>query len=64
VPRDHFTPYLDSTSKLALVPEPQNNAQEVYGILDNTVQAVLTTKDTDIDAALKDAQSKVTSALG
>lgn len=63
VPRDNYQAYLDSTTKLPLVPEPMTQAQQVYGILDTVVQAVLTNKNTDIDSKLKDAQSQVQSAI-
>jgi len=63
VPREHFTAYLDSTTKLPLVPEPMTQAQQVYGILDTAVQAVLTDQNADINALLKNAQTQVQSAI-
>lgn len=63
VPRDHYTAYLDSTTTLPLVPEPMTQAQQIYGILDNVVQAVLTKKDLDIEAQLQSAQKQVQSAV-
>jgi hypothetical protein len=38
-------------------------AQQLYGILDNVVQAVLTNKDTDIDSLLKTTQTQAQSAV-
>lgn len=64
VPRDHFNAYFDSTTTLPIVPEPMTNAQEVYGVLDNAVQGVLTNKDADIDQLLSSAQAQAQSAVG
>ncbi|GAB3395603.1 extracellular solute-binding protein [Humibacter soli] len=63
VPRDNYTAYFDSTTKLPLVPEPMTQAQQVYNILDNVVQAVLTNKGTNIDSTLQSAQTQVQSAI-
>jgi len=38
-------------------------AQQVYAILDTVVQAVLTNKDADHSALLKDAETKVNAVL-
>ncbi|MFE9201186.1 extracellular solute-binding protein [Micromonospora sp. NPDC007230] len=59
VPRQNYAGYFATAQTLALVPEPPAKAQETYGALDAVVQAVLTRKDADIDALLKDAQRKV-----
>jgi hypothetical protein len=63
VPRQNYTAYLQSTTTLPLVPEPETQAQQVYGILDNVVQAVLTNKNANVDSLLKDAQKQVQSAI-
>jgi ABC-type glycerol-3-phosphate transport system substrate-binding protein len=63
VPRENYKAYLKSTTTLPLVPEPMTQAQQLYGILDNVVQAVLTNKDTDIDSLLKTTQTQAQSAV-
>lgn len=63
VPRQNFTAYLTSAQTMPLVPEPATKAQETYGTLDTVVQAVLTRKDADIGALLKDAQHKVQATI-
>jgi multiple sugar transport system substrate-binding protein len=65
IPLDHFTDYLNSqkSSKFTIVTEPPVAAQQVYGIMDAVVQAVLTDKNADIDALLKTAQTSAASAV-
>lgn len=63
VPRQNYKAYFDSSTTLPLVPEPMTQAQQVYSILDNTVQAVLTNRGTDIDSLLQSAQTQVQSAV-
>ncbi|MEU5725804.1 extracellular solute-binding protein [Micromonospora sp. NPDC047738] len=63
VPRQNYAAYLTSAQTMALVPEPPTKTQETYGTLDTVVQAVLTRKDADIDALLKDAQRKVQTTI-
>lgn len=63
VPRENFAAYLETVETLALVPEPATKAQEVYGILDTVVQAVLTREDADIDALLSEAQKTAQAAI-
>ncbi|MDR6168222.1 hypothetical protein CBF90_00290 [Microbacterium sp. AISO3] len=63
VPSANFTPYLEASADIPIVPEPVNNAQEVYGALDTVVQTVLTDKGADIPALLSTAQSDVQSRL-
>jgi multiple sugar transport system substrate-binding protein len=62
VPEKNFQSYLDGNAKLKGNLEPPN-AQQVYAVLDNVMQAVLTNKDADIDQLLSDAEAKVNSAL-
>ncbi|MFK4114538.1 extracellular solute-binding protein [Microbacterium sp. NPDC006705] len=63
VPSENFAPYLEASADIPIVPEPVNNAQEVYGALDTVVQTVLTDKGADIPALLSTAQSDVQSRL-
>ncbi|MGW5194342.1 ABC transporter substrate-binding protein [Kribbella sp. NPDC004138] len=58
VPRQHFTTYLGSINTLPLVPEPKNQAQQIYSLLDSTVQAALTKKDADVGKLLSDANTQ------
>jgi multiple sugar transport system substrate-binding protein len=62
VPEKNFQSYLDGNTKLKGNLEPPN-AQQVYAVLDNVMQAVLTNKDANIDQLLSDAEAKVNSAL-
>lgn len=63
VPRDHFTAYLNSVDTLPMVLEPTVAAQQIYAMLDSTVQAVLTNQGTDISALLQQNQSQATSLI-
>lgn len=63
VPSDNFTPYLDASTEIPVVPEPVNNAQEVYSALDTVIQTVLTDEGADIDALLAKAQEDVQGRL-
>lgn len=64
VPTSNFTPYRDASSDIPVVPEPVNNAQEVYGALDTVVQTVLTDQNADVSGLLSQAQTDVQSRLG
>ena len=57
VPRDQMAPFTSNIGKLQLVNEPPVATQAVYAALDPVVQAVLTEKDADIDALLKEANT-------
>jgi ABC-type glycerol-3-phosphate transport system substrate-binding protein len=62
VPEKNFASYLEGNTKLKGNLEPPN-AQQVYAVLDNVMQGVLTNKDANIDQLLSDAEAKVNSAL-
>ncbi len=64
VPASNFTPYREASNEIPIVPEPVNNAQEVYGALDTVVQTVLTDQNADVSALLSTAQTDVQSRLG
>ncbi|WP_427884662.1 ABC transporter substrate-binding protein [Kribbella sp. GL6] len=63
VPVANVRTYVDATRKLPVVSEPPIEAQQLYALLDTVIQAVLTRKDADIDALLKQAQSQATTIL-
>ncbi|MFI1094203.1 extracellular solute-binding protein [Streptomyces sp. NPDC020917] len=63
LPVAHYQPYIAGDAKLTYKAEPPVAAQDLYAALDNVVQAVLTKHGTDINAALSDAETKVTAAL-
>jgi hypothetical protein len=60
VPVANFQSYVDATPKGKIEPP---NAQQVYAILDNVMQAVLTDRDADISKLLSDAEAKVNPVL-
>ncbi|MDQ2587696.1 extracellular solute-binding protein [Saccharothrix yanglingensis] len=60
VPVANFKSYVDATPQ-GLVEPP--NAQQVYAILDNVMQAVLTDRDADPARLLADAEAKVNPVL-
>ncbi|MFJ6675541.1 ABC transporter substrate-binding protein [Actinosynnema sp. NPDC091369] len=60
VPVANFRSYVDATPKGRIEPP---NAQQVYAILDNVVQAVLTNRDADVSQLLADAEAKVNPVL-
>ncbi|MCE7011979.1 extracellular solute-binding protein [Kibdelosporangium philippinense] len=62
VPEKNFASYLAGNTTLKGNLEPPN-AQQVYAVLDNVMQGVLTNKDANIDQLLSDAEAKVNSAL-
>jgi hypothetical protein len=59
VPLDQMTGFTSGIYSQSLVGEPSHHTQEMYALLDNVVQAVLTDESADIDALLTDAQSQV-----
>lgn len=63
VPGEQFRPFLDGTRKLRYLAEPPVAAQELYAVLDSTVQAVLTKPDADPHALLAEAASRVAPIL-
>lgn len=63
VPVDNFNTYVEANAKLALKAEPPIAAQEVYAVLDSTMQAVLTRQDADIAAELEKAEKSANSVL-
>ena len=62
MPVRNFQAYVDGSEKTKGSLEPPQ-AQQVYAILDSVVQAVLTNKDADHAALLKDAETKVNAVL-
>ncbi|MDX8032814.1 extracellular solute-binding protein [Lentzea sp. BCCO 10_0856] len=62
MPVKNFQAYVDGSEKTKGSLEPPQ-AQQVYAILDTVVQAVLTNKDADHAALLKDAETKVNAVL-
>jgi multiple sugar transport system substrate-binding protein len=61
VPVDQMTGFFDGIFSQKPVAEPKGHTQEIYGMLDTVIQAVLTDKNADIAALLtqadKDAQA-------
>ncbi|MFD0036804.1 ABC transporter substrate-binding protein [Streptomyces anulatus] len=62
VPVANYQAFIDGGQQLDMKLEPQHG-QQIYAVLDGAVSAVLTKKDADIDALLKDAQSKIDGIL-
>jgi multiple sugar transport system substrate-binding protein len=63
VPLAQMKSYTDGVFDQPLVPEPAAHTQDMYGVLDSVVQAVLTRKDADVDKLLTDADSKIQTLL-
>jgi len=63
VPRDQMAPFIDSIWAQTPVGEPKKKTQEVYALLDDVVQTVLTDQNADIDALLAKAQSDAQALL-
>jgi carbohydrate ABC transporter substrate-binding protein, CUT1 family (TC 3.A.1.1.-) len=63
VPRDQMKPFIDSIWDQTPVGEPKKSTQEIYALLDNLVQSVLTDQNADIDALLKQAQTDAQAKL-
>ncbi|MEU2070044.1 ABC transporter substrate-binding protein [Streptomyces anulatus] len=62
VPVANYQAFIDGGQQLNMKLEPKHG-QQIYAVLDGAVSAVLTKKDADIDALLKDAQSKIDGIL-
>ncbi|MEV6437389.1 sugar ABC transporter substrate-binding protein [Streptomyces anulatus] len=62
VPVANYQAFIDGGQQLDMKLEPKHG-QQIYAVLDGAVSAVLTKKDADIDALLKDAQSKIDGIL-
>ncbi|MFH9267707.1 ABC transporter substrate-binding protein [Streptomyces sp. NPDC017546] len=62
VPVANYQAFIDGGQQLDMKLEPRHG-QQIYAVLDGAVSAVLTKKDADIDALLKDAQSKIDGIL-
>lgn len=62
MPVRNFQAYVDGSEQTKGTLEPPQ-AQQVYAILDNVVQATLTNRDADHAALLKDAETKVNAVL-
>ncbi|MFJ9112327.1 ABC transporter substrate-binding protein [Streptomyces sp. NPDC102283] len=62
VPVENYRAFIDGGQQLDMKLEPKHG-QQIYAVLDGAVSAVLTKKDADIDALLKDAQSKIDGIL-
>ncbi len=63
VPRDQMKPFTDAIWDQTPVGEPKKSTQEIYALLDDVVQTVLTDQNADIDALLKQAQTDAQSKL-
>ncbi|MFJ7414042.1 ABC transporter substrate-binding protein [Streptomyces sp. NPDC098077] len=62
VPVENYRAFIDGGQQLDMKLEPKHG-QQIYAVLDSAVSAVLTKKDADIDALLKDAQAKIDGIL-
>ncbi|MEV0141524.1 ABC transporter substrate-binding protein [Streptomyces globisporus] len=62
VPVENYRAFIDGGQQLDMKLEPKHG-QQIYAVLDGAVSAVLTKEDADIDALLKDAQSKIDGIL-
>jgi len=63
VPRDQMKPFTDNIWDQTPVGEPKKSTQEVYALLDEVVQTVLTDENADIDALLAQAQTDAQALL-
>jgi multiple sugar transport system substrate-binding protein len=65
VPLENLTAYTTASQSegFAVTTEPKVEAQQIYGLLDSVIQAVLTDKNADIDALLAAAQTNAESIL-
>ncbi|GAA3341289.1 extracellular solute-binding protein [Curtobacterium pusillum] len=63
VPQENFAAYVKTQSSIPIIPEPSNDAQEVYAALDTVMQAALTEKSFDPAAELSKAKTAVDAKL-
>lgn len=56
-------PYTENIFDQQLIPEPAVATQELYGVLDPVVQAVLTDEDADIDGLLQQADAEAQAVI-
>ncbi|MGN8048199.1 extracellular solute-binding protein [Curtobacterium sp. 22159] len=63
VPQANFASYVKTQSTIPIIPEPSNDAQEVYAALDTVMQAALTEKSFDPAAELSKAKTAVDAKL-
>ena len=63
VPRDQMTPFIEGVWDQTPMGEPKGKTQEIYGLLDTVVQAVLTEQNIDIDALLEKADTDAQALL-
>ncbi|WP_191298792.1 ABC transporter substrate-binding protein [Lentzea cavernae] len=64
VPLQQMKPYTDAMFDQPLVTEPTKSTQEVYKILDTTVQKLLTDRGADVAALLKAADADAQATIG
>lgn len=64
VPLGQMKPYTDAMFDQPLVTEPTRSTQEVYKILDTTVQTLLTDRGADIAVLLKKADADAQATMG
>jgi ABC-type glycerol-3-phosphate transport system substrate-binding protein len=64
VPLDQMTPYTAKMFDQPLVTEPTRSTQDVYKILDQTVQTLLTDQAADVPALLAKADAEVQAQIG
>ncbi len=62
VPLENYSTFAQAAGVIKVKVEPPN-AQQIYAVLDNVMQAVLTKQDADFGALLKDAETQVNSIL-
>ena len=62
VPTANFQAFVTGSATIKLKLEPPN-AQQVYAVLDTVMQKVLTDRDANVDALLKDAEGQVNTIL-
>ncbi|MFD5190845.1 ABC transporter substrate-binding protein [Streptomyces sp. NPDC058357] len=63
IDRGHFEVFLKNRRTQPVIPEPPVAAQQVYATLDPVLQSVLSDRNADIPALLKDAQAQAESFI-
>ena len=63
VPREQMAPFIDAIWDQKPVGEPKKSTQDVYALLDDVVQTVLTDENADIDALVKQADKDAQAIL-